>query len=157
MVRLVGRVFLPLGPTFEANKCHNHNDNIYYCLIEHKFIWFDSHHVQYCICVLQVRRKPWPFTESISHQKWLLLWHSSSDSAAACFCCHRLGNEALTSFWLCGIFLSEYLMTGSPRTAGYPARSPINSDAPNHHRYVLILILAWCSKAFETTKCFFWE
>lgn len=26
-------------------------------------------------------------------------------------------------------FISEYLMTGSPRTAGYPARSPMSSEA----------------------------
>ncbi|XP_031628947.1 teneurin-a isoform X5 [Contarinia nasturtii] len=28
----------------------------------------------------------------------------------------------------------EYLMTGSPRTAGYPARSPITNDTLNQHR-----------------------
>lgn len=42
--------------------------------------------------------------------------------------------------FLCFAFISEYLMTGSPRTAGYPARSPINQDAPNHHRYVFIFM-----------------
>lgn len=29
-------------------------------------------------------------------------------------------------------------MTGSPRTAGYPARSPITNDAPNQHRYEFV-------------------
>lgn len=37
----------------------------------------------------------------------------------------------------------EYLMTGSPRTAGYPARSPMASESPIQHRYVSFNFLWW--------------
>lgn len=58
--------------------------------------------------------------------------------AAATF----LANTIVQWCWfsLFFIFVSEYLMTGSPRTAGYPARSPINQDAPNQHRYAFVFI-----------------
>lgn len=46
------------------------------------------------------------------------------------------------------ILFAEYLMTGSPRTAGYPARSPLSNDAPNQHRYAFQHCSCNCCRSF---------
>lgn len=133
-----------LAVVFPTNKCHNHNNK--YVIASLNITLFDSIAIMFNICFyLEVNRKQNHLLNQFSdHQMCICVCLRAPAPLLSRF--QSLSWKPETQLNICRfLLLSEYLMTGSPRTAGYPARSPMSIDAPNQHRYVILIAIFFSS------------